>query len=117
MRALLSPHHPLQLVLGLLLWSLWFVLIYGGLSVACAFLPSAAQAGPFSLTNLLLGLSALLFMLATGWLGWRCWRAGQVRGQYSWQRFVALCGAGVHLIGLLATLFIAIPLFMLPPCI
>lgn len=107
-----SPHHPLQLVLGLLLWSGWFVLIYSTLSVGCGLSPQADGE-----LKALLGATALPVLIASAWLGWRCLRAGRQRGQYGWQRFIALCGAGIHLIALLATLFVALPLLFLPPCL
>jgi len=117
MRALLSPCHPLQLVLGLVFWSLWFVLVYGGLSVLCAFAAPAPDQGQWTLTNLLLGASTLPLFAVSGWLALRCWRAGRDTGQSSPRRFVALTGAGIHLIGMLATLFVALPLLILPPCV
>lgn len=117
MRALFSPDHPLQLALGLVLWSLWFVLIYGGLSVICAFAAPPASQGPWNLANLLLGASTLPLFAFSGWLALRGWRAGRVSDQSSPRRFVALTGAGIHLIGMLATLFVALPLLLLPPCV
>jgi hypothetical protein len=39
---MLSITHPLQLVPGLIIWALWFIAIYGGLSVACALAPPNA---------------------------------------------------------------------------
>jgi len=117
MRALLSPCHPLQLVLGLVLWSLWFVLIYGGLSVLCAFAAPPATQGQWTLANLLLGASALPLFAFSGWLALRGWRAAGDIEQSSAQRFVALTGAGIHVIGMLATLFVALPLLILPPCV
>lgn len=117
MRALLCPCHPLQLALGLILWSLWFVLVYGGLSVICAFAEPAATQGQWNLANLLLAASTLPLFALSGWLALRCWRAAGQIGRTSVQRFVARTGAGIHLIGMLATLFVALPLLILPPCV
>ena len=40
-----SPLHPLHLFLGLIIWSAWFVFLYGGLSVACEFAPPGVEQG------------------------------------------------------------------------
>ena len=117
MRALFSPCHPLQLALGLILWSLWFVLVYGGLSVICAFAAPPAEQGQWNPANLLLGATTLPLFALSGWLALRGWRAGRDPVQSSPRRFVALTGAGIHLIGMLATLFVALPLLILPPCV
>ena len=39
------PHHPVHLILGLCVWSIWFVVLYGGLSVACQLTPPEPQQG------------------------------------------------------------------------
>ena len=117
MNGLRSPYHPLHIPLGLLIWSLWFVFIYGGLSVACAVAPPAPQQGPWNWLNALLGLSAVVTLILLGALARWSWHAGLRMQQQPRERFVALLAAGTHVVAALATLFIALPLLMLPPCL
>ncbi len=80
---MIAPFHPLQLTLGLIVWSVWFVALYGGLSVACAVAPPAATLGALTWIN---GLLLLLTLATTALLAYwahGCWRAagGEVGGQ------------------------------------
>ncbi len=117
MKGLRSPYHPGHIPLGLVLWSLWFVALYGGLSVACAFAPPEPQQGPWNWLNALLGVSALLTAAALAALALWCWRAGKPLRQPGHERFVALVAASTYAVAALATLFIAIPILSLPPCV
>ncbi len=56
----LAPHHAAHLIVGLTVWSIWFVVLYGGLSVACELAPPEPNSGPFNWLNPLLGLSTLV---------------------------------------------------------
>lgn len=110
-----GPTHPAQLLLGLTLWSLWFVVIYAGLSVACALAPPAPGQG--ALTAINGGIAALTLPTLTllGWLAWRGWCAGrQATGR---ARFIALMGAGLHGYSAAGVVFVAWPLAALPPCL
>lgn len=70
-----APHSAWQLVLGLTLWSIWFVAIYSAMSVACAVMPAAPGAAwPTALSLALLALSAATALLLAA-AAWRCWRA------------------------------------------
>jgi hypothetical protein len=114
---MLAPFHPLQLALGLIVWSVWFVALYGGLSVGCALLPPPIESGASTWLNGLLGaLTALTF----GWLvrqGWACWRARAAgRDDTPARRFVTTVGAGLYAVAALSTLVIGIPVIVLPPC-
>ncbi|HSX87688.1 MAG TPA: hypothetical protein VLG17_06770 [Pseudomonas sp.] len=117
MNGLRSPYHPLHIVLGLLIWSLWFVAIYGGLSVACAVAPPTPQQGPWNWLNALLGLSAVATLILLGALARWSWRAGLRMHRQPRECFVARLAASTHAVAALATLFIALPILRLPPCL
>lgn len=109
-----APFHPLELVLGLIVWSVWFVALYGGLSLACAYVPPDPQAGALTWLNALL---AVFTAVTTAWLALRahaCWR--RLPTPASRQRFVAAVAAGVYASAAVATLFIGVPVLVLPPC-
>lgn len=114
---MLAPFHPLQLALGLIVWSAWFVALYGGLSVGCALAPPAVEFGARTWLNGLLGaLTALSF----GWLirqGWVCWRAAASgRADSPPRRFITAVGAALYAVAAVSTLVIGIPVLVLPPC-
>jgi hypothetical protein len=109
--------HPLQILLGPSLWALWFVALYGGLSIACVRAPPATS-GPgnwlsITLAIVSLGLAGLLAGCAL-----RCLRAArQAAATSPGASFVGRLAAGTHFAAALSMLFIALPLVRLPPCL
>ncbi len=116
---MLSPYHPLQLALGLIVWAIWFSLTYGALSIACVLAPPPAELGAFTWIN---GVLLIIALAATGLLlfwAHRCWRTarqGRPGGSVS-QRMIPWLGVGVHLAGAIATLGVGLTLLFLPPCL
>ncbi len=113
-----SPFHPMQIPLGLVIWSLWFVLMYGGQAVVCTLAPPAPEQGVWNWLNAGLGLltlAALGLLLGLAVHFWRLSRRAQQLNER--QLFVTKIAAGVHLIAALATLFVGIPLLQIPPCL
>lgn len=72
--AIWSPVHPVQLVMGFIVWSLWFVAAYAGLSVACSLAPPPSVSAWTWINLLLLGLTLIITALLLA-CAWRCWRA------------------------------------------
>ncbi len=127
-----SPYHPAQLALGLVIWSVYFVAVYSGLSIGCALQAPDADNGPRNWLNLSL---LVLTLLTAGWLlgqAYRCWRtpasahqpdsaerasrepgSGQLT---SFRKFIASVALGVNLVAGIATLAIGTPLIVLAPC-
>lgn len=115
---MLSPAHPLQLVLGLGSWLVWFGAIYGGLSLACAATPPASERGPMTLINVVLWLSALALMLLLCYWARRCWLwARRHDGASPAERMVARVGSGLHLVAAFSTLAVGATVLLLPPCL
>lgn len=111
----IRPYHPLHLVIGLILWSKWFVIIYAGLSVACSVNPPPAEQGALTVINLSLGLLTVATAALLAWLAWACLRAArQARGR---SHFIAMVSAGLYVVSVVATLFVGVPLIGLPPCV
>lgn len=117
MQPLRSPYNPIHIPLGLVIWSLWFVALYGGLSVGCSLTPPAPEQGQWNWLNAVLGLFSLLTMALLLWLARLFQLAARREAQRPARCFSARLAAGVHLIGAIATLFIAIPTLSLPPCV
>ncbi|WP_022961052.1 hypothetical protein [Halopseudomonas pelagia] len=113
-----SPLHPLQLFLGLVIWSVWFVFLYGGLSLACEFAPPDEQRGALTWVNasmLMLGVLVGSFLF---WSARRCWYAAPGADEAAATgRFVARIAAAVYLIAALASVGLVLPSVVLPPCI
>ena len=113
-----SPFHPVQIPLGLAIWSAWFVTLYAGLAVACEVAPPPSGSGPLNGLNVGFGLFTLATAALFGAFALGCRRAARREPQRpSRELFVARIGAAVHLVALAATLFIGAPLLRLPPCI
>jgi hypothetical protein len=114
---MLSPSHPLQLALGLIVWSAWFVAIYGALSVGCALAPPDAELGARTWLN---GLLAALTALTFAWLVRQavvCLHATQTGTAGSPQRrFMTPLSASLYVVAAVSTLVIGLPVLGLPPC-
>jgi len=105
----LPADHPLHLVIGLTIWSVWFIAIYGGLSVFCC---AAAESGESGLTNRLnlslLTAASLTCAALAGLAAW-CWRQAQ--------GFAGRVSAGAYIAAVIATAGVAAPIIYLPPCL
>lgn len=113
-----SPLHPLQLCLGLIIWSIWFVFLYAGLSVACALAPPDLALGAATWVNALMLILAALVSSVLLWSAKRCWRAAPGPGEGAETgRFVARIAAAVYLISALAAFGLAVPGVVLAPCL
>lgn len=117
MQPLRSPYSPIHIPLGLVLWSIWFVALYGGLSVGCALAPPDPAQGQWTWLNALLALFSLFTMSALLGLTWLFQRAARDERAGQSARFVARLAAGVNLVGAIATVFVALPTLSLPPCL
>ncbi len=114
---MIGPTHPAHLVLGLILWSVWFVALYGGLSVGCAVAPPPDAQGAMTWLNAsLLVLTAATLVPMVYWTR-LCWRAGAESPPGSTQRFIARVSSGVHLITTITTAAIGLTVLTLPPCV
>ena len=116
---MLSPYHPLQLALGLAVWIVWFALMYGAMSFACELVPPPPEHGPFTWINLALLFSTLAITgLLLYWAN-ASWRAARVdSGAVSKSRlFIARLGAGINLMGAIATFSLGLMALLLPPCL
>ncbi|MCH8543576.1 MAG: hypothetical protein LAT61_08400 [Alcanivorax sp.] len=108
--------HPLQLPLGLIIWALWFVTVYGGLSVGCAIAQPAAEAGALTWINAVLGLLTIAVSVLLLALARFCMLAAQ-RGEPPERLFIARLAAGAHVIAALSTLITGLPILVFPPCV
>lgn len=114
---MLSPAHPLQLVLGLGCWMVWFAGIYSGLSLACAAAPPPPEQGQWTYINLALWLSTLVLVVLLCYWAWRCWRwPGMARASAA-QKMVARVGGALHSVAAFSTLVVGATVLTLPPCL
>jgi hypothetical protein len=116
----LPASHPLHLVLGLTLWFVWFCVVYGGLSVACAVAPPAPEAGSFNPVNASLMLLTILTAVLLAWAARRCRRDAQqfpAASPPGRKRFVADASAALYALAAVSTLVVGLPLLVLPPCL
>lgn len=132
----LAPGHPWQLGLGLVAWSAWFVIVYGGLSVGCAIAEPAPEHRQFNAINGVLLLVTLALVLWLARASRTCARAardsagtragpaaagaaspGGVPDDDATARFIAHAAAWLHAIAAVAAVFVGAPMLALWPCI
>lgn len=114
----LSAYHPIQIPLGLIIWSLWFVGMYGGLSVFCSVAAPDPRSGALTGVNLWLLAATVVTLVLLLWLARRFWQLSKRRdGLNERQVFVTQLSAGIHFVAAIATLYVGVPLLFLPPCV
>ncbi|MEX1214479.1 hypothetical protein [Saccharospirillum sp.] len=118
----ISTGHPAQLVIGLTVWCVWFVVVYGSQAVACKLAAPDPIVGAFNPINLMLGLITLLIALGLAWGAKTCWRstgssasATALNTRQAW--FIARIAAGLYAVSAIATFIVLWPLLVLPPCV
>lgn len=103
----LPADHPLHLVLGLGIWSAWFIAAYGSLSVFCS--ANSAVGDEVTIINIgLLALTAFTCVLL-GLLAVWCWHRGK--------RFTGRVSVGLYIAAVIATAGVGAPIIYLPPCV
>lgn len=105
---LLAASHPMHLVLGLVIWSLWFIAIYGGLSVYCSVAEDHPASGIFHPLNIGLLIFTAITCVKLAVLATWCWR--NTKG------FPGRVSAMLYVAALIATIAVAAPIVYLPPC-
>lgn len=116
---MLPPFHPLQLALGLILWSIYFVVLYSGLSLGCVYAAPPPAQGALTWLNLVLLLLTLITTSGLLWQAWRCWRWHRINRNRATapHRFVSAVSTGIYLMAALATLAVGAPAVVLAPCV
>jgi hypothetical protein len=104
-----QPSHPVHLFMGLLIWSIWFVAIYGLLSLGCYTVSDRPLHSMNSLSIILIALTGITASILLA-LGIWCWRTTAV------SPFFARVAAGVYFAAFVATLAVGSPATALPPC-
>ena len=112
-----GPAHVFQVVLGLVIWSVWFVAVYAGLSVGCAVAAPDPAAGAVTWLNGTLLLLTLLTTLLLAFWARRCWRVSVEAQADSMERFVTRIAAVVHGVSAASTLAVGLPIIVYPPCV
>ncbi|WP_151704599.1 hypothetical protein [Nitrincola alkalilacustris] len=116
-----APGHPAQIVIGFVIWSIWFIAMYGGLSVACQLAPPEVEKGAFTwLNGGLIAFTLLVFALLL-FLAWRSGRYCASKHKESddavgFERFVGYVSTVLYLIAAVATLAGGLPVLVLSPC-
>lgn len=112
---MLAPVHPMQLVLGLTVWAVWFVIWYTVLSLACEFAP--VETASVGWINGLLIIISLPFIAVLWYWARRCWRASRAPDVSGPARFIGQVSAGAHGLAGFAVAFMILPGLALPPCV
>lgn len=111
-----DPGHPLHLVLGLALWALWFVILYAGLSIVCTVAPPAADQGALTLVNSAVLAGGVAVAGALCWCARYVLRAAGTRARQPGE-VPASVSVALYTVSAVASLAIALPGVLLPPCV
>ncbi|MBV2128448.1 hypothetical protein [Arsukibacterium indicum] len=115
-----APCHPAQLVFGLTIWSIWFVAMYAGLSVACQLAAPASEQGAVNWLNASLFLLTLLVLAVLLALAWRTWRAclqqRKDKNTGGVKHFTGYVSTVLYLASAIATLAGGLPVLVFAPC-
>lgn len=107
--------HPIHFIIGLTIWSAWFVMAYGGHAVACAVVPPNPEQGVFTSVNAVLLVVSLVATALLATLAWGCCRTARYhQGRLC---FNAGVSAGLYLFSALGVVFVAMPIVGIPPCL
>jgi hypothetical protein len=128
---MLSPFHPLQIVLGLIVWALYFIVVYALTSIACEHFAPPPAAGAVNWLNgglLALTVVVVIGLLSQAWRGWQAHSGTRKKSTTqppdnhqvhaaSTSHFINYIGIAVHIIAAVATLYTGAPALVLTPCI
>ncbi|WP_133130716.1 hypothetical protein [Legionella yabuuchiae] len=110
-------NHPIQLVLGLVIWAIWFVILYAALSISCE--ASVDLTGSFNWINLLLFGITLATLAALIGLAYLIWTRNRqdLKKKTTSSRFIFWLSLGVYLVAIGATSSIGLMTLFFPPCL
>ncbi|MDX1536176.1 hypothetical protein [Arsukibacterium sp.] len=115
-----DPCHPAQLVIGLTIWSIWFVAMYAGLSVVCQLAPPASEPGALNWLNVSLFLLTLLVLAVLLALAWRtgraCLQQHKANNAGGVKHFTGYVSTVLYLASAIATLAGGLPVLVFAPC-
>lgn len=103
--------HPASLVLGPVVWSVWFVALYVVLSLACRQGWLVNGGDQPAAINLVLALTGLLVASVLLWAAVAAWRAGASGS------FIPRTSAMVSACSAVASLLLALPGLIMAPCL
>lgn len=111
--------HPMQLVMGLVIWAVWFVVLYGLQGIGCSIAPPPAEQGALTWINAVLlglGLGVTLLLVV---IAYRCWKAGprDGSGEDGQSNFVRRISAGIYLLSAISAAAVTLPVVIYPPCL
>ncbi|MGQ3888559.1 hypothetical protein ACQUW5_05945 [Legionella sp. CNM-1927-20] len=114
---MLLQKHPFSLIIGLVIWSIWFIFVYGALSVACAVAPPDVGA-TFTWINAILLFCTLITTVLLLYLALSYWRTLQSsKSKSNATSFILWVAVGGFLTAAFATLSIGLMVLFFRPCL
>lgn len=109
---------------SMVVWVVYFVAVYSLQGLGCVEGWHEVSIGPvnqLTVVMVLLTLVALALIAWNGWRGWQGWRAGATATRQASEfperrRFLGALMLWLAALSLVATVFVAVPIIMLPPC-
>lgn len=107
--------HPVHLILGLTIWAVFFVVVYGGMSVGCELSAARDSSTPFNVINGFVLAVTVVFTVPLAWLAWQCHKATPAAPHN--RRFLARMSTILYAVSALATFLVGLPGVIYPPCL
>lgn len=115
MARVIAPWRLVGMAAPMAVWALHFVIVYSVQGLGCV------EAWNQAMVTTALLLLTVVALAAIAWLGWRAHRAaaacaGSDDADARRRRFVALVTGLLAVLSIVAVVFTAIPILLLPPC-
>lgn len=108
---------------GFIVWSIYFVAVYAGLSIGCVAGWDRTAVLGMNALQLILALLTLTALLLTAGYGWQNLKAarraafsGSVPPERAHRRFIASLAAALAGLALISTVWVGAPILVLAPC-
>ncbi|OCH98274.1 hypothetical protein A8135_12000 [Legionella jamestowniensis] len=109
--------HPIQMIFGLVIWSIWFILMYSFLSIGCsvALFSRVTRSG----INISLFACTWVTLIILVYLAYHCWKTRKSLAEQcsNVTAFVLWVGLGGYVTAILATFSIGMMVLFFPPCL
>ncbi|KTD13241.1 hypothetical protein [Legionella jamestowniensis] len=108
--------HPIQMILGLVIWSIWFILMYSFLSIGCSVVFSGITRSGI---NIILFCCTWVTLIILVYLTYHCWKTHKSLADKcsTVTAFVLWISFGGYVTAVIATFSIGVMVLFFPPCL
>ncbi|MCW8107864.1 hypothetical protein OPS25_05050 [Alteromonas ponticola] len=108
-------HHPWHYIGGWVIWAIWFVVVYGGLSIACQINPPNPDEGVFNWINISLACFTLVVIVFLSGCALKSWKLQQEAIPQA--KFPLQIATAIYAFATFGTLLVGGAILMVTPCL